>query len=157
MRFTKRKAVAPVLATLLMIAVAVAMSVILFMWAQGFLSNNSGAIGSQQAAQNNAAQSSISIEQVGKNANLSMSVVVRNVGAVAVSVGSYSIVGSSTNAGYASNVIKTTVYATCLTMAKGAACTQVTPILTGLKSGDHLEIKVTTTAGTFSSTGFDVP
>ena len=59
---TKRKAVAPVLATLMMIAVAVAMSVIIFVWSQGFLSQTSAAAGGQQSQQNLAASSGISIE-----------------------------------------------------------------------------------------------
>mgnify|MGYP000595485383 CR=1 FL=1 len=59
-----KKAVSPVLATLLMIAVAVSMSVILFMWSQGFLATTSEAASSQQQAQNVAAQSSITIESV---------------------------------------------------------------------------------------------
>ena len=63
MQFQRRRAVAPVLATILMIAVAVAMSVILFMWSQGFLNNTSSGTGAQQGAQNQAAQSSLSIEQ----------------------------------------------------------------------------------------------
>ena len=58
------KAVSPVLATLLMIAVAVSMSVILFMWSQNFLASTSQAASSQQQSQNVAAQSSIAIEAV---------------------------------------------------------------------------------------------
>ena len=61
----KKKGSAPVLSTLLMIAVAVAMSVIIFMWSQGFLAGTSGAAQSQTSAQNVAAQSGISIEGVG--------------------------------------------------------------------------------------------
>jgi len=59
-----RRAVSPVLATLLMIAVAVSMSVILFVWSQNFLASTSEAASSQQQAQNVAAQSSIAIESV---------------------------------------------------------------------------------------------
>ena len=96
----KRKAVAPVLATLLMIAVAVAMSVIIFMWSQGFLSQTSSSTGSQQGAQNQAAQSSIAIESAtfqlnttntGTNVTAATSgstVIIRNVGAVAITLGS---------------------------------------------------------------------
>jgi flagellin-like protein len=62
--FKSKKAVSPVLATLLMVAVAVSMSVIIFMWSQGFLSTTSEAASSQQQAQNVAAQSSIAIESV---------------------------------------------------------------------------------------------
>ena len=59
-----KRGVAPVLATLLMIAVAVAMSVIIFMWSQGFLAGTSGAAQSQTSQQNIAAQSSISLETI---------------------------------------------------------------------------------------------
>ena len=56
--------ISPVLATLLMVAVAVSMSVIIFMWSQGFLANTSEAVSSQQQAQNVGAQSLIAIESV---------------------------------------------------------------------------------------------
>src|SRR3990172_7857215 len=86
---SKRKAVAPVLATLLMIAVAVAMSVIIFMWRKGFLSQTSSSTGSQQGAQNQAAQSSIAIEVATFDLTTNSStVIVRNVGAVSISIGS---------------------------------------------------------------------
>src|SRR3990172_7678831 len=99
---SKRKAVAPVLATLLMIAVAVAMSVIIFMWSQGFLSQTSQSTGSQQGAQNQAAQSSITIEvatfQPTNSTSVSKaSVIVRNVGAVAINIGSLTVTGISSN------------------------------------------------------------
>ncbi len=61
----KRKGVASILSNLLMIAVAVAMGVVIFMWSQGFLGGTSAAAQSQTSAQNVAAQSSISIEGVG--------------------------------------------------------------------------------------------
>ena len=47
-----KKAVSPVLATLLMVAIAVSMSVIMFTWSQGFLSTTSEASSSQQQSQN---------------------------------------------------------------------------------------------------------
>jgi flagellin-like protein len=47
-----RRAVSPVLATLMMVAVAVALSVIIFTWSQGFLSQTGEAASGQQAAQN---------------------------------------------------------------------------------------------------------
>ena len=87
-----RKAVSPVLATLLMIAVAVSMSVILFMWSQGFLATTSEAASSQQQAQNVAAQSSITIESVQFTNNVAgtgskgESIIVRNVGTAKITV-----------------------------------------------------------------------
>jgi len=59
-----KKAVSPVLATLMMVAVAVALSVIIFTWSQGFLSQTGEAASGQQAAQNIAAQSGILIQAV---------------------------------------------------------------------------------------------
>jgi len=117
-----KRGVAPVLATLLMIAVAVAMSVIIFMWSQGFLSGTSGAAQSQTSQQNVAAQSSISLETIAfglspsglKSVELDdasppgglttddsdvlfsdqyIQLVVRNVGGIAVSLGGITING----------------------------------------------------------------
>ena len=82
-----RKAVSPVLATLLMIAVAVSMSVILFMWSQGFLATTSEAASSQQQAQNVAAQSSIAIESVSFPASSNVHILVRNVGTTKITLG----------------------------------------------------------------------
>jgi len=87
-----RRAVSPVLATLLMIAVAVSMSVILFMWSQNFLASTSEAASSQQQAQNVAAQSSIAIESVQftndiGNGNKGMIMIVRNVGTAKIIIG----------------------------------------------------------------------
>jgi len=92
-----------------MIAVAVAMSVIIFMWSQGFLSQTSSSTGGQQGAQNQAAQSSISIElatfktgAINTNAvnTPQITVVVRNVGAVGITPGSVTVTGPSSNAGF---------------------------------------------------------
>jgi len=117
-----KRGVAPVLATLLMIAVAVAMSVIIFMWSQGFLSGTSGAAQSQTSQQNIAAQSSISLETIafglspsgltaivlnntspgGVEQNISplgdshdqyIQLVVRNVGGIAINIGGVTING----------------------------------------------------------------
>lgn len=117
-----KRGVAPVLATLLMIAVAVAMSVIIFMWSQGFLSGTSGAAQSQTSQQNVAAQSSISIETIafgltpssltqislndttadgvvqnisplGDSQDQYIQLVVRNVGGIAISIGGVTING----------------------------------------------------------------
>ena len=104
MRGKGNKAVSPVLATLLMIAVAVSMSVILFMWSQNFLASTSQAASSQQQSQNVAAQSSIAIESVqftdakalkwdGTETSISggsnkvIKIVVRNVGSSKVTLG----------------------------------------------------------------------
>jgi flagellin-like protein len=100
-----KKAVSPVLATLMMVAVAVALSVIIFTWSQSFLSQTSEAASGQQAAQNIAAQSGILIEAVvltpsGSTANGSATIYLRNVGAVAVMPGQIAVIGRSTNTGF---------------------------------------------------------
>ncbi len=105
---SERQAVAPVLATLLMIAVAVAMSVIIFMWSQGFLSQTSSATGGQQGAQNQAAQSSISIELATfttTSGSPQITVIIRNVGAVSVTLGSVTVNGLSSNTGFQGTLV----------------------------------------------------
>ncbi len=181
MRYGKdRQAVAPVLATLLMIAVAVAMSVIIFMWSQGFLSQTSSATGGQQGQQNVAAQSSVSIESatftIGTTG--SASIIVRNVGAVSITIGSILVQGSSSNSGFQGSALAasfststTTVTtftassATCTTSSlltacgssKGQSITISVTGLTNLASGDVINVKVTTNVGTFAQSQFTVP
>ena len=119
-RRTQRKAVAPVLATLMMIAVAVAMSVIIFVWSQGFLSQTSSAAGGQQSQQNIAAQSSISVELAvfttgsshaggatcggASDGTPKMTIVVRNVGSITETLGSLLISGNPSNAGFKGSI-----------------------------------------------------
>jgi len=187
--------VAPVLATLLMIAVAVAMSVIIFMWSQGFLSQTSESVGGQQGAQNVAAQSSIAIEAalftVASSTDTAsipkIVTVIRNVGAVAVTLGSITVSGISSNSGFTGNLQyawNSTSYQNIIEssgtwtmgastdtssevqLAKGASVA-VTMTETGtgltssdntfLKSGDVITIKVTTTVGTFAQASYTVP
>jgi FlaG/FlaF family flagellin (archaellin) len=100
-----KKAVSPVLATLMMAAVAVAMSVVIFTWSQGFLSQTGEAASGQQAAQNIAAQSGILIDAVvlapsTNTANGTATIYLRNVGAVAVMPGQIAVIGRSTNTGF---------------------------------------------------------
>ncbi len=103
MAMRRRKAVSPVLATLLMIAVAVALAVVIFTWSQGFLSSTSSAVGTEQGAQNIAAQSQIAIENVIVNptsGSESIKIIVRNVGSVTVNVSSIQIQGMPSNSGF---------------------------------------------------------
>jgi len=155
----KHKAVAPVLATLLMIAVAVAMSVILFMWSQGFLSNSSGAVGGQQGAQNQAAQSSVAISSAtASDSSTAVSIVVTNVGAVKVALGSISITPASGNSGTWSSLVDTTLGGcskTSLNKGESTACSET--LGANAKSGDTLNIKVTTQVGTFATSQYTVP
>jgi len=184
----ERKAVAPVIATLLMIAVAVAMSVIIFMWSQGFLSNTSNATGGQQGAQNQAAQSPISVESAtfvawSSTASTTATIVIRDVGAVGVTIGTVTISGGSANTGLTQpitftvpatgggtvNVVaKTTTGISALTdvdaaIGKGNALTLTITFTTGtttgykLASGDTINVKATTNVGTFSQISYTVP
>lgn len=150
------RAVAPVLATLLMVAVAVAMSVIIFMWSQSFLAQTSESTGSQQGSQNQAAQSSIAIEAIVSNGNETLTVLVRNVGAVSIELGSMTVYSLSSNAGYTGSSIKITDFNNP-SLAKGEGTTELSKILTGLGPGDVLTIKVTTKAGTFAQSSVTIP
>lgn len=184
-----RKAVAPVLATLLMVAVAVAMSVIIFMWSQGFLAQTSESTGSQQGTQNQAAQSSISIENAlftsgatGTNVvnTPRITILIRNVGAVAVKLGSVSVSGPSSNAGFTGTLLVGSLAASgavtandglwayvlsSVSIPKGGSATltitqatvNATIPLTEVLSGDTLTLKVTTGVGTFAQSTFTVP
>jgi flagellin-like protein len=86
-----KKAVSPVLATLMMVAVAVALSVIIFTWSQSFLSQTGEAASGQQAQQNIAAQSGILIQAVSTQAWKSgqggvITISIRNVGTVSTTL-----------------------------------------------------------------------
>ena len=149
-----RRAVSPVLATLMMVAVAVALSVIIFTWSQGFLSQTGEAASAQQAAQNIAAQSGILIESATFGSDRG-TVVVRNVGKVHVTIDSYYLTqtrGATTASKQAS---------ASLSLDPGDADTiSISPAggsLTTFKSGDIVTIKVTTTAGTFAQATYIVP
>ncbi|MFQ6135048.1 MAG: archaellin/type IV pilin N-terminal domain-containing protein, partial [Nitrososphaerales archaeon] len=119
-RYNRRKnqAVAPVLATLLMIAVAVSMSVIIFMWSQGFLSQTSESTGAQQGAQNVAAQSSIAIETV-TFSGTTATVYFRNVGAVSITPSLLTAQGLSSNTGFTGTATNSTNL-TSGSLAKGS-------------------------------------
>jgi flagellin-like protein len=146
-----RRAVSPVLATLMMVAVAVALSVIIFTWSQGFLSQTGEAAAGQQASQNIAAQSGILIESATFSSN-SVDVTVRNVGKVTVTLGRYYITQSSggTTNYYSDDISDTLPPASATTIT-------LTPTGASFASGDIVTIKITTTAGTFAQATYIVP
>lgn len=190
-RRTKRKAVAPVLATLMMIAVAVAMSVIIFVWSQGFLSQTSSAAGGQQSQQNLAASSGISIEAAVFTPGNSgtgtgqVIVVIRNVGSVSEVIGSFQIDGVPSNAGFkgadicpfssgtatcttpggTSSHPNTATLSSTTSIGKGSSVTLTYTIVStnvagneqALNSGDSLNLKITTSVGTFATQQYTVP
>jgi flagellin-like protein len=143
MRKTRSKrAVSPVLATLLMVAVAVSMSVIIFMWSQNFLSTTSEAAHRQQQAQNIAAQSQIAIENVRfytTDGTKKIDVVVRNVGRVDVTLSNI----------YIDHAVQTVSWSSSTINPEAAATGTVTYTWS---SGESYIIKVTTTVGTFAET-----
>jgi len=148
-----RRAVSPVLATLMMVAVAVAMSVIIFTWSQGFLSQTSEAASAQQAAQNIAAQSGILIEAATFSSS-SGSITIRNVGKVQVELANYYLTqtrGATTD--YKVDTLTGSI-------TPGGATTKTilpAPALTTFNPGDIVTIKVTTKAGTFAQATYIVP
>ena len=152
-----RRAVSPVLATLMLVAVAVALSVIIFTWSQGFLSQTGEAASAQQAAQNIAAQSGIIIESVTftTGPSGSISITVRNVGAVSVELGRAVATGYPTNTGFKTSE-DTTTFSPSATLSKGEAAT-ATISGVNISSGDVITIKVTTKAGTFAQGTYTVP
>ena len=140
-----------------MIAVAVAMSVIIFMWSQGFLAGTADSTGSQQGAQNQAAQSSISIEAtVFSTANQNATVIVRNVGAVQVKIGNLIATGISSNVG---GFATSNITAVDVDLPKGDSenISLGWGFLGNVNSGDVVTIKVTTDKGTFAQQSYTVP
>jgi len=152
---TAKRAVSPVLATLMMVAVAVALSVIIFTWSQSFLSQTGEAASGQQAAQNIAAQSGILIESAtfATSSSGSATITVRNVGAVSVTLGTAIATGRPDNSGFKTSNTGTPA---TLSLSKGDATT-ISFSLSGLQSGDVITFKVTTKAGTFAQATYTVP
>jgi len=174
-----KRAVSPVLATLMMVAVAVAMSVIIFTWGQGFLSQTGEAASAQQASQNVAAQSGILIESVptkqwkSGTQNGNITIVVRNVGGVSVTLGTVQITPLKSNSGLNSSLTatynSTTTQWNTGTTGVNATSSSTQPISPrstytlyiifnnstapqGYRPliGDVFTVKVITTAGTFA-------
>ncbi len=150
----RKKAVAPVLATLLVIAVGVSLSVILFIWSQGFLSQNSESISSQQGAQNQVAQSSIVLEAV-TFSGTTTTVYFRNGGAVSITPALLIAQGISSNYGFTGTATNSTNL-TSGSLANGVGGSNAMT-LSGLASGDVVMFKITTTAGTFAQGTYTVP
>ncbi len=146
-------------------------------WSQGFLGQTSSATGGQQGAQNQAAQSSISIESVSLRSG-TITIVVRNVGAVPVSVGSITVfTGITSNSEFRAKILATIPPAgpVSIVASDGSAWTimpsdgssyhniprgtSVTLTLSGptpFAPNDLLSVKVATTVGTFAQSQFTV-
>jgi hypothetical protein len=139
------------------------MSAIIFTWSQGFLNQTSSSSGSPQGDQNQAAQSNITIVAATFNVDqASATIIVRNVGAVSVSIGLMVTSGTSSNAGFTGSVINSTFTSAAENIEKGHAVTLQTGSSlisesNSLTAGDILTFKVTTTAGTFAQATYTVP
>jgi flagellin-like protein len=149
---TAKKAVSPVLATLMMVAVAVAMSVIIFTWSQGFLSQTGEAASGQQAQQNIAAQSGIAIDGVTFSGNTA-TVYVRNVGTVTITPAKL----IATNLSTREQVTNSTSFNPLSLNPGDGASAQVAFNSQDLTSGNILIFRVTTTKGTFAQATYVVP
>jgi flagellin-like protein len=169
-----KKAVSPVLATLLMIAVAVSMSVILFMWSQNFLATTGEVVAGQQAVLTRVAQSSIALESVSFKSSTQMEVIARNVGGAKLNIGGIYINGLPIDTSYSTSTATPFPTGTAaLWYAFNEDNTQITSALditTGtvptrgyalikvnfgssyITLGTNYTIKVTTTVGTFAET-----
>jgi len=146
--------------------------------AQGFLSQLSSGTGGQQGAQNQAAQSSIAIDSASVR-NGTVLIVIRNVGAVSVSIGSISLGGLQSNSGFRAEILVATPPSghVSIVASDGSSWT-ITPsdgssyqniakgsafalTLQGpsafAKPNDVLILKVKTTVGTFAQTQLTVP
>jgi flagellin-like protein len=163
-----KKAVSPVLATLMMVAVAVALSVIIFTWSQGFLSQTGEAAQSGQQAQNIAAQSGILIESATFDVSDKYAIVyVRNVGATSIDIGTVLATGkpgqgfqtSSTTAQFDEDLDGNFGESDedGLGISKGSAVAIKITGLSGLAHGDVVTFKITTKVGTFAQATYVVP
>jgi len=131
-------------------------------WSQGFLSQPSSATGGQAGAQNQAAQSSISIESVdfATGALPKVTLSIRNVGAVPVMLGSITLQGAPSNSGFRSSV--TDASPNCVpssALQRGEVCTYTTVSsnLAGMIGGDIIFTKAVTSVGTFAISQHTVP
>jgi len=129
-----KKAVSPVIATLLMIAVAVAASVIVYVWSAGLLGTLMGGGGAQVKEQ-------LVIEAYDWTNTASLKLYLRNVGSTAVSIAAIYVGGTATTSN--------PVYPIAVAVKSPA-----TPTLTGMgsvTSGTAYTVKIVTeTGGVFS-------
>jgi len=137
---------------------------VIFTWSQGFLSSASSAVGTEQGAQNIAAQSQIIIENVipnhgtdvgsGDETNKDLgnfTLIIRNVGSVTIDVGSITIQGIPENAGFKGTITITVASDGTLSPANDTALetgktkimyTPAAPSLTDIAKGDGTSFTV---------------
>lgn len=151
-----------------------------------FLTLTPTSAGGQQGSQNQAAQSSITIETatfVTGTTSAKMTLIVRNVGAVPVTLASISVTSASSNLGFRGDILVAIPLSGSVTVLasegiawavspsgvssyqnspKGSAIAvtfegPASPGNTKLAPGDSISIKVVTTVGTFATSQFTVP
>jgi len=114
----RRKALSPVIATLLMVAIAVAAAIITYVWSMGLLGGLMGTGGSQTKEQ-------LIIEAYDWTATGALKVILRNVGSAQVAIAAIYLEGNSLGAGASTvNIGGTVSYSlavTGITITSGAS------------------------------------
>jgi flagellin-like protein len=127
----RRKALSPVIATLLMVAIAVAAAIITYVWAMGLLGGLMGTGGTQTKEQ-------LILEAYDWKTTGTISLVFRNVGSTEVTIAAIYLEGATLSAGASTASIANTV-------------TYSLTFITSYTSGASYTLKVVTaTGGTFS-------
>jgi flagellin-like protein len=127
----RRKALSPVIATLLMVAIAVAAAIITYVWAMGLLGGLMGTGGTQTKEQ-------LILEAYDWKSTGTISLVFRNVGSTEVTIAAIYLEGA-------------TLTASASTVSIASTATYSLTPATGYTSGASYTLKViTATGGTFS-------
>jgi flagellin-like protein len=132
---SKRRGVSPVIATLLLIVIAVAAAVLTYIWVTGYMGTLQAQAGAQQV------QERIKIEGVQVNNNQISAIYVRNIGDTKVKIADVYLLDSS------GNVIDKASPSTTLDPASSTTISGELPTTT-LQSGKTYIVKVVTERGT---------
>ena len=130
-----KKAVSPVLSVLLMIAVAVAASLVTYAWVMGYLGNTTSKVGK-----------AIQIQSMA-NVTTTLTIYVQNVGDGAVTLDSV----------YVNGILNSTAAIAPKTLQKGETATVKTSFPAGFDSPDPVKVKVVCEDGTFIEATQTVP
>lgn len=139
------KAISPVISVLLMIAVAVVASLVVYAWVMGYIGFQSGKTGQAVQIQSMANSTVLNVPSINSPNNKGYLVVyVQNVGDGAVNVNPQSVYVNGVQ--YATNVTSSTAIPAQSTLIIGTSYSLVT---TGTQTATA-DVKVTTEGGTFS-------
>ena len=141
---TRRKAVSPVIATLLLILIAVAASIIVYVWVTGY-------VGGATPQSTPEIMEKIKIDSV-KVSGTTVTIYVRNIGDVDVNIGAAYILDPASGTVKAEN----TSIPTTLTISKGDVG-EIIITNANLNSGDVYVAKVVTENGVEAATVFRAP